>query len=462
VTKIDISAVAENAIKHAKRLGADAAEAYVLKQNGILVSIEHGVISNESALEIAGVGIRIIKEGAVGFSHVDKLEEKKVEQTVENAIHIARASIPDPNNAFPKPSTYKRVGGIHDRSLVNFQVEDAVEMTRDLLDAAVGYDKRVRPDMGGTEIRVEEEALMNTEGVQATAETTLIGVEIYGSATEKGEITSGTEDYGYSHRLDLDVTKIGTTFAERAVQQFGAKKIESFEGTVILDFAPSVELIGSTLVFGARSDNVQRKASPLGEKIGTELAASQLNVTDDGLIERGMMTKAFDDEGSPRKRTPILEKGVLKNLLYNTYTSKKDGTESTGNASRRAVGLFFTPNLPFESAPQLLASNLIIETGNKSKEQLVEEVDKGVLVGRFSGNTELSNGNFSGTVKQGMLIENGEIKHPISGAMISGNSYVLMKNVSGISKEYKTLSLYRAPSARSPMIRAENVKITGK
>jgi PmbA protein len=207
---------------------------------------------------------------------------------------------------------------------------------------------------------------------------------------------------------------------------------------------------------------VQRKASPLREKIGTELAASQLNVTDDGLIEGGMMTKAFDDEGSPRKRTPILEKGVLKNLLYNTYTSRKDRTESTGNASRRAAGLFSTPYLPFESAPQLLASNLIIETGNRSKEQLIEEVDKGILVGRFSGNTELSNGNFSGTVKQGMLIERGEIKHPISGAMISGNSYVLMKNVSGISKEYKILSLYGTPSARSPMIRAENVKITGK
>ncbi len=118
--------------------------------------------------------------------------------------------------------------------------------------------------------------------------------------------------------------------------------------------------------------------------------------------------------------------------------------------------------MPFESPPQLLPSNLVIESGNKTIDQLVEEVDKGIFVGRFSGNIEYSNGNFSGSVKQGFLIENGAIKHPIMGAMISGNSYKLMKTISGISKEFKTVESLGIPSARSPIIRVEKVKITGR
>jgi len=460
--KMEVSIIAEKAVRYAQKLGADAAEAYVLKQKSIMVHVEQGAISNESVQEIGGVGIRIIRDNACGFSHIDKLAEKKVKQIVENAYHIAKASIPDPNNILPHPKPFPKAEGIYDKRIVDFQVENAVEMTKNMLDAALNYDQRVRADMGGIEIRVEEEALANTEGVNVVEEGTFMGVFIWGLARENGEVTSSAGEEGYSRQLDLNVEEIGTTFAEKAVKQFGAKKIDSFEGTVILDFAPAAELIGGTLAFGVRSDNVQRNASPLKGKIGSELAVPQLNVIDDGLLEGGMMTKTFDDEGNPRKRTSILEKGVLKNFLFNTYTSKKEGTESTGNASRRRLGLFFVPSLPFESPPQLIPSNLIIKSGDRSREQLIEEVDKGVLVGRFSGNTELSNGNFSGSVKQGFLIENGEIKHPLIGTMISGNSYELMKNISGISREFKILESRGIPSIQSPIIRAEKMKITGK
>lgn len=460
--KIEVSAIAEKAVQYARKLGAEAAEAYVLRQKGIVVQIEQGVISNESAQEIGGIGVRVLKDNAFGFSHIDKLEEKKIEQTVENAYHIARAGISDPNNSFPQRKSFPMVQGVYDKRIVDLQVEDVVEMTKNMLDAALNYDPRVRADMGGIEARVEEEALVNTEAVDVAGERTFLGVFIWGSAKENGEITSSTEDYGYSHKLDLNVEKIGTTFADKAIKQFGAKKIESFEGTVILDFAPAAELIGGALAFGVRSDNVQRNASPLKGKIGSELAVSQLSVIDDGLLEGGMLTKGFDDEGCPRRRTPILEKGILKNFLFNTYTSKKEETESTGNASRRRVGLFFAPSLPFESPPQLLPSNFIIQSGNETKEQLFEEVKKGIFVGRFSGNTEVSNGNFSGSVKQGFLIENGEIKHPLIGTMISGNTYKLIKTISGISKEFKTLELWGIPSIQSPAVRTENIKITGK
>jgi PmbA protein len=463
VKNISISALAEKAVRHARKLGADSAEAYVLRQRSILVQVDHGGISNESVQEIGGVGVRVLRNKAFGFSHVDKLDEKSVEQTIENAYHIAKVGVSDANNFLPSSRPLPKVTGIYDKRIVDLQVEEVIKTTKSMLDAALNYDKRVSVDSGGVETRLEEEALMNTEGVDAEEQRTLMGVFIWGLAKENGEVTSFTDESGYSHKLDLDVERIGTTFAERAVGQFGARKVESFEGTAILDFSPVAELVGGVLAFGVRSDNVQRNASPLKRKVGSALAVAQLNVIDDGLLDGGMMTKAFDDEGCPRKRTPILEKGVLKGFLYDTYTSKKDRTESTGNSSRRRSGLFFTPFLPFETPPQLVPSNFIIEPGNQTKDQLVEEVNKGIFVGRFSGNVEYSNGNFSGIVKQGFFIEDGEMKQPLVETMISGNAYTLMKNISGIGEELKILELGGLmPSVQTPLIRAEKVKITGK
>ncbi len=325
---MEVSSIAEKAIRYARRLGVDAAEAYVLKQKSTLVQIERDGISNESVQEIGGIGIRVLKGNAFGFSHIDKLEEEKVEKAVENAYHLAKASVPDFDNSLPYLKPFPKVEGIYDKKIVDLQVEQVVEMTKNMLDAAFSYDPRVRVDMGGIESRVEEEALVNTEGIDAAEERTFLGIFIWGMAKENSEITSSTEDYGYSHKLNLEAEKIGTTFAERAIKQFGAKKTESIEGSAILDFAPAAELIGSSLVFGVRSDNVQRNASPLKGKMGSELAVSQLNVIDDGLLKEGMMTKAFDDEGNPRQKTPILERGILKNFLFNTYTSKREGRET--------------------------------------------------------------------------------------------------------------------------------------
>ncbi len=460
---MSLSSLAEKAVRYARGLGADGAEAYVLRQKSILVQVDHGGISNESVQEIGGVGIRVLRNGAFGFSHVDKLDEKSVEATVENAHRIAKVSVADANNSLPSPRPLSEVEGIYDKRIVELPVEEVITTTKSMLDAALSYDKRVSVDSGGVETRLEEEALVNTEGVDLEAQRTLMGAFIWGLAKENGEVTSFTDDSGYSHKFDLDVEKIGTTFAERAVGQFGAKKIESFEGTAILDFNPVAELVGGVLAFGVRSDNVQRNASPLKGKVGSELAVALLNVVDDGLLDGGMMTKAFDDEGCPQKRTPILESGILKGFLYDTYTSTKDKTESTGNSSRRRSGLFSTPFLPFEAPPQLLPSNFIIAPGTQTKEQLVEEVDKGIFIGRFSGNVEYSNGNFSGIVKQGFLIEHGELKQPLVETMISGNAYTLMKSISGIGAELKTLDFGGLmPSVQTPLIRAERVKITGK
>lgn len=449
--------LAEKAVKYATRIGADEAEAYISKQRAIIAEIERGDISSECIQEIGGIGIRAIKDGSVGFSYLDKLDERRIREAAESSYHIARASVKDPYVALPHPKKLPSVKGVYDGRIADLQVEECVEMTKTMLESALNYDKRVRVDMGRFEARIEEEAIVNSKGISAVGRGTFVSGILMTLAREKEEVSSFAYEFGFSRNLDVDPQNIGVTAAEKAIGGLGAKTVESFEGTVLLDFSPSTTLISNVLAFGINSENVQRDASPLKEKIGNEIAVPEVNIIDDGLLDSGMATKSFDDEGLPRRRTTIIEEGVLKCFLFNHYTGTKEGGESTGNASRRGGGLFFGAPPPFESTPHVLPSNLILEPGTKSWEDLRDEIDKGIVVGRFSGNVEASNGYFSGVIKQGFLVERGEIKHSLVGTMISGNTYHLLKRISGISKEVKDVESYR-----TPMIRIENVKITGK
>ncbi len=449
--------LAEKAIKYGKKIGADEAEAYLSKHRAVIADIERGDISSECIQEIGGIGIRTIKDGGVGFSYTDKLDEPRIREAAEDSYHIARASIRDNFAALPHPKKLPKVRGGYDNRIADLQVEECIEMTKAMLEAALSYDKRVRVDMGKFEARVEEDAIVNTKGVSAVERGTRVLGFLTTLARENEEVSSFAHEFGSSRSLDVDPQSIGLIAAEKAVGGLGAKTVPSFEGTVLLDFLPTADLIGNVLAFGINSENVQSNTSPLEGKIGNVIAVPEVNIIDDGLLDGGLATKSFDDEGLPRRRTPIVEDGVLKRFLFNHYTGRKEGIESTGNASRRRRGLFSHAPPPFESPPHVFHSNLVVERGAKTWEDLRDEIDKGVVVGRFSGNVEKGNGDFSGVVKQGFLVERGEIKHSLVGTMVSGNAYEMLQRISGISREVRDIEF-----CRTPMIRIENAKITGK
>ncbi|RLI28697.1 TldD/PmbA family protein, partial [Candidatus Bathyarchaeota archaeon] len=173
-----------------------------------------------------------------------------------------------------------------------------------------------------------------------------------------------------------------------------------------------------------------------------------LNVVDDGLLPFGVYSSAFDDEGVPRRKTEILTKGVLKGFLHNSFTANKANTASTGNAYRQ----------DYTALPTVLSSNMIIQPGDKTLEQMISEIDKGIIVRRFSGNVRPESGEFSGIAKQASFIENGEVKHALKETMISGNVFEALKNIVAIGSETRA-TLYRA---YVPPTLVDNIKIVSK
>ena len=174
-----------------------------------------------------------------------------------------------------------------------------------------------------------------------------------------------------------------------------------------------------------------------------------MTIYDDGLFNGGIHTWKFDGEGVPQQKTPIIEKGVLRNFIYDNYTAKKDEKESTGNASR--AGYFSTPNVD--------ATNFRIMPGNKSPEELISGLKEGLLVYYLQGahSSNPASGEFSVVSTPAWKIENGEIAYATKGAMLTGNIFRVLMNISELANNERKIGQLVAP-----WVLAENVKVIGK
>jgi PmbA protein len=209
------------------------------------------------------------------------------------------------------------------------------------------------------------------------------------------------------------------------------------------------EILYYTLINSVKADSVERNQSPFKDKLGTKIGSEVLTIVDDGLLSGGLRTSSFDAEGVPHQKTPIIENGVLKSFLYDNYTAKKQGRESTGNASR--AGYMSTPNIE--------ATNFHILPGTKSSEALMAEVDDGLLVSYLQGahSSNPVSGEFSVVATPGWKIHKGKTVHATRGVMLAGNIFELLKNVSAVGSNERKMGQLVAP-----WLLVENVRVIGK
>jgi PmbA protein len=296
---------------------------------------------------------------------------------------------------------------------------------------------------------INETSIVNSHGISCAEKTTLFSCYLICMAKEMGKASSMVFEYEITRSIEkFSPTKLGEKAAEKAVASINPKSVESFEGQVLLDCDPAAVILAYPIMNSINADNVQRNRSLWAGRIGEEVANPTLSVVDDGLLPRGVYSSTFDDEGVPRQRTEILAKGVLKGYLHNSFTSNKENKASTGNAYRQN----------YATLPTVMASNMIIQPGNKKLEEIISEIDKGIIIRRFSGNVRPESGEFSGIAKQASLIENGEIKHALKETMIAGNTFEALKNIITIGSEIRA-TLYRA---YVPPILVDKIKIVSK
>jgi PmbA protein len=443
--------LSENAVKVALNNGADEAEAYAYEGQTTNVGIERGQVTKSNRVIDRGVGVRVTVNKAVGFAYTNIIgSQNTVEDTIRKALNAAKASKPDQDwNGFPEKKLYATTEKNFDPKILELRSESLVDLASDMLDAAVGVNKRVFPIEGGAGAAYIANAIANSNGVAAFERGTIIECSLAAVAKEKNTVTPVCFEFNAERAYNVDPAWAGKEAARLAVSALKTKRIKTETTKLVLTQFALQELLHYTLINAVKADNVQRNQSPFKDKVGEKVASENVTIYDDGLFPAGLRTWKFDGEGVPNHKTALIEKGVLCGLLYDNYAAKKEGLESTGNATRAG----------YLSTPSIGTTNFHITPGNKTTDQLLSEVDDGLIIYYLQGahSSNPVSGEFSVVATPAWKIRKGEITHATRGAMLAGNIFEVLKNVSVVANNERKMGQLIAP-----WLLVENVRVIGK
>jgi PmbA protein len=443
--------LAENAANSAMKKGALEAEAYVYAGLATSIGIELGQISKTNRIIDRGIGIRVVANQTIGFAYTNITDDPNaVESVINSALSAAKASKPDPEwKGLPQKKPYASPEKTFDEKIVALTSEDLVNVASTMLDAAGEVDKRVFSIEGGVGGGYVSTAIANSNGLSAFDKGTVIECSLATVAKEGGKVTPMCFEFNAARNYKIDAAWVGKEAARLSVSALKTKSVETKAAKVILTQFALQDLLSHTLINAVRADNVQRNQSPFKGKIGEKVASENLTVYDDGLFSGGLRTSVFDGEGVPHQKTTVIERGVLRSFLYDNYSARKDGKMSTGNASRAG----------YLSTPEIDTTNFRIMPGNKTKDEMLSEVDDGLIVYYLQGahSSNPVSGEFSVVATPAWKIKDGEITHSSRGVMLAGNIFEVLKNISAVGDNQRQMG-----SLVSPWLQVENVRVIGK
>ncbi|MCS6767224.1 MAG: TldD/PmbA family protein [Candidatus Nitrosocaldus sp.] len=433
------------AIREALRLGASGAEAYASRNRQITAYMESNALKHVKVGEPIGIGVRVVVDGASGFASINSIDDVSIESVVDGALSMARACPRDRHNRLPEPKGRAPALNIYDEGVEGMTVEDVAMYARSMLRYAVEDDARVTVDSGLFDSSSIEHAVCNTNGIEAYERISIITWSIMGMARDGSMVSNFDVQMGSSHHIKgIDVVTTAREFARSVLGSLNSRKGESFKGTMIITPNAFLELVKEPVAFAINAFNVQRRASRFARMLGKRVASDLVTIIDDATYAEGTGASSFDREGVAHRRSVIVDKGVLRGFIHNTYTASRAGVESTGNASGGIA-----------SPPSIDTTNMVVEAGEMSYGEICREVRRGVIINRFSGNVSAVDGAFSGVVKGGHMIVDGEIAYPVREVMVAGNIYDALRSVSMVSKERRLVM-----DSLIPWIAVEGVSFT--
>jgi PmbA protein len=403
--------LADRLVGAARRAGADAADAVAMRSVSLSVDVRDGAVEESQRSESDDVGLRVLVGHKQASISTNDIKADGLDALAERAVAMARVA---PDDAF---------AGLADPALLAKNFPDLDLLDPDMPDVGV-LEKRAREAEAaglsvagvaksggaGASAGVGGMVLVTSDGFHGT---TIGSRHSISMAAIAGSGTGMEQDYDYSstlHASDLDsATEIGRNAGERAVKRLNPRKVATRKVPVLFDTRISGSLIGH-VASAANGGAIARKTSFLREKLGERIFAPGINIVDDPLRRRGQRSRAFDAEGVVTQKIKLIEDGVLKTWLLDSATARELGLKTTGHAQRGV-----------SSVPYPGVSNLYMEPGTKSLEELIAEIEDGFYITDLIGmGVNLVTGDYSRGAS-GFWIEKGELTFPVSEVTIAGH-----------------------------------------
>jgi len=413
----------------ALRGGAAEAEAFFVHGTELTVKAYDGEVESLTSAEAQGVGVRVFTDSRMAFAYTSDLTDAGVRRVVNQALEACRYNGADEYNGLPELTTLDQMPELVADDFDARSVEDRVAMALELDRLTAERHPEVKRTAGSVYSdergRVE---LYNSRGLRAAFDAT-IAVAYVESIAERGEEMQSGFSFTYGRSAGaLDLDACASEAADRAARLLGASQVSSRTTPVLFEPWAAAELIG-TLASSISAEAVQKGRSLLAGKLGETIASSCITVVDDGRYRDGLASRPWDAEGVPTQRTVIIDGGVLRSYLHNTYTARRDGSaRSTGNASRGS----------YRATPELAPSNLVLVPGEASAAELMQRMGNGVLVSDMQGLHTVNpvTGEFSLGIN-GFLVENGVRSAPVREMTVAGTLLGLLEAVEAVGSDLR-------------------------
>jgi PmbA protein len=447
----DLRELAQDIVRRAMAGGATAAECVVREGDEFSTLVRMGQVETLKESGSKSIGVRVFNGQRTASTHSSDFSRQGLDRMVKSALELSRITSEDPFAGIPEASQLGSLSGdldLYYSDVYSLPGQERIAYARRAEKAALEVDPRLKNSDGGSfDAATGHKILANSHGFVGEYRRSYCSVAAVPIA--QAENGAMQRDYWFSVARALgrleSPEQVGKIAAQRTLRRLGGRKVKTAQVPIIFDPLVATSIL-EHIFEGVNGDSVYRGASFLAGKLGEKIAGDRVTIIDDGTIVGGFGTSPFDGEGIPTRRTVVVENGVLKSYLLNTYTAKKLGLQTTANASRGLAG-----------TPGIGPGNYFLQPGTKTPQQIIGDIKEGLYVTEFLGHgANLVTGDYSRGAS-GLWISGGELTFPVEEITVAGNLKDMFFNISEIGNDLE----FRGAVA-SPTLRIDGLTVGGE
>lgn len=432
----DLLNIASDAVAHAGKLGADAAEASVADSRGTDVEMRDGRIEKLEGAEGRRIGLTVFSGKSSASISGSVLTKDAIHGLAEKALAMARLAPPNPYTGVAEPELLAT--SFPNLDLVSERLPDAAgleRMAREVEQAALSVSGVSKSGGSSASVSDRTVALAISNGFAQGYQRTGLSISVSAIA---GEGTAMERDYDYSSAIHFDDLRspeaVGLEAGHRAARRLNSRKVKSQAVPIVFDRRVASSLINHMLA-AISGSAIARGTSFLKENLGQRIFSDSITIVEDPFIPRGLGSRTFDGDGIARVKRNIVDSGVLTTWLLDLRAARQLGLTPTGHGSG--------------------VSNVYLNAGEASCDGLLGGIAQGLYVTEMMGSSvNMVTGDYSRGAS-GFWIENGELTYPVSEITIAGNLKDMFRNVTPANDlEFRT-------SVNAPTCRVEGLTIAG-
>jgi TldD protein len=432
VTLVDPE-LAARVLERALARGGDMAELYAEARRGFGLTLDDGRVERPQSGREHGACVRVVQGDSTYYGHVDGLAEPDLLRVAASVSEAVRGEA-------RRPAALRAAETVAGHPIATPPEEVEAARKADLLRACDERARAAAPEVVQARIGYAEShrvvEVFGSDGRSAADDRTRVRLSAQVVAKRDGRVESGGHTLGGHAGWELledDPEAVAAEAARRALTLLDAVDAPTGRLPVVVGNGFGGVLLHEAVGHGLEADAVQKQASVYAGRIGEQVAAPFVTAYDDGSRPNAWGSDGVDDEGTPTRRTTVIEEGRLSSYLYDLLRARKDGVESTGNGRRES----------FRHLPVPRMTNTFFAPGDATPEDLIGGTERGLYAVSFGGGqVEPATGDFVFGVSEGYLIENGSVTAPVRGATLVGNGLEALKAIDGIAADLEIATGY--------------------